>query len=523
MDLTTFKRTSIGVAAKIVDGLARKQHASLEGGGEERRLKQRQKGKLAPRERIRVLLDHGTSFNETDMLVEHRCTNFSMNDNLVPGDGVVTGYGAVNERLVGISSQDFTVYGGSLGEMHAKKICKAMDLAADSGLPFVAVNDSGGARIQEGIDSLSGYGEIFRRNVDMSGCVPQISVILGPCAGGAVYSPALTDFIVMTRGAYMFVTGPDVIKKVTFEDLTQEMLGGASVHGSKTGVADIIANNEIDALLLTRKLLTYLPQNCREKPAIIACSDSPHRRSLALESIVPHNPLQSYDMKEIATAVLDEGEFFEVGGEFAKNILTGFGRIGGMSVGVVANQPMHLAGCLDINASRKAARFIRFCDAFNIPIVTLVDVPGFMPGTNQEHNGIITHGAKLLYAYAEATVPKITVITRKAYGGAYIVMGSSHLGGDINYAWPSAEVAVMGVEGAVEIIFRKHASDKSKLKQLSEEYKELFVNPTVSASRGYVNEVISPADTRSKIYSALVLLKDKQSQRRYKKHDNLPL
>lgn len=508
---------------KINEILESKRHNSRIGGGQKRIDVQHSKGKLTARERLEVLLDPDT-FEEYGMFVEHRCTNFDMQQTKFPGDGVVVGSGTINGRLTFVYSQDFTVFGGSLSETNAKKICQIMEMAMKVGAPVIGINDSGGARIQEAVDSLAGYGEIFQRNVDASGVIPQISLIMGPCAGGAVYSPALTDFVVMVRNSsYMFVTGPDVVKTVTHEDVTQEKLGGAAVHSQKTGVADLAFDNDIEALLQVRRLFNFLPLSNRDSLPNRQTFDPADRIDLSLNTLVPDNPNKPYDMKELLERIVDEGDFFEIQPDYAKNIMIGFGFMQGRSVGFVANQPMHLAGCLDINASRKAARFIRFCDAFNIPIVTLVDVPGFLPGVTQEHNGIIKHGAKLLYAYAEATVPKITVVTRKAYGGAYIVMNSKHLKGDINYAWLNAEIAVMGAQGAVEILHRDLAGDPEKIAKKTQEYKEKFTNPFVAASRGYLDDVIRPQNTRWRICRALSMLVDKKVTRPWKKHDNLPL
>ncbi len=507
----------------VVKELELKRDKARQGGGAKRVDAQHEKGKLTARERIETLLDPD-SFEEYDMFVEHRCTNFDMENNHVPGDGVVTGHGTINGRLVFIYSQDFTVLGGSLSETNATKICKIMDMAMKVGAPVIGLLDSGGARIQEGVDSLAGFAEIFQRNVLASGVVPQISVILGPCAGGAVYSPALTDFIVMTRGtSYMFVTGPDVVKTVTHEIVTQEDLGGADTHTHKTGVADLAYNNDIEALMQVRRLLNFLPSSNKEKPPVRPTTDPADRIDMSLNTLVPDNANKAYNMKELIERLVDEGDFFEIQPDYAKNIVIGFGRMEGSTIGIVANQPMHLAGCLDIDASRKAARFVRFCDAFNIPIITLVDVPGFLPGTAQEHNGVIKHGAKLLYAYAEATVPKITVITRKAYGGAYIVMNSKHLRSDINYAWPSAEIAVMGPKGAVEIVFRGALNSPEEFDQKMKEYKEKFASPFVAASRGYLDDVIRPQNTRWRICRSLSILKNKNLNNPWKKHDNLPL
>ncbi len=505
----------------VVKLLEEKRRAARAGGGQKRIDAQHNRGKLTARERIEVLLDPD-SFEEFGMFVEHRQHNFGMQNNITPGDGVVTGQGTINGRLVFLYSQDFTVLGGSMSEANAGKICKIMDMAAKVGAPVIGMNDSGGARIQEGVDSLGGYGEIFQRNVDFSGVIPQISLIMGPCAGGAVYSPALTDFTFMGRGtSYMFVTGPDVVKTVTHEDVTQEELGGARVHTTKTGVADKNFANDIDMLLQTRRLINFLPSNNKGKIPYRESEDPADRIDLSLNTLIPDNPNKPYDMKELITSVVDEGDFFEIKPDYAQNIIIGFGRMQGRTVGFVGNQPMVLAGCLDIDASVKAARFIRFCDAFEIPIVTFIDVPGFLPGVSQEHHGIIRHGAKLLYAYAEATVPKISVITRKAYGGAYIVMNSKHLRGDLNYAWANAEIAVMGAEGASKILHRKSEGEELKQKEL--EYKEKFANPFYAASRGYIDDVIRPQNTRWRICHALTLLYKKKVEKPYKKHDNLPL
>jgi propionyl-CoA carboxylase beta chain len=493
------------------------------GGGEKRVAGQHAKGKLTARERIDLFLDEG-SFEEFDMFVEHRCIDFGMESQKVPGDGVVTGHGTVNGRLVFVFSQDFTVFGGSLSEAHAEKICKIMDQALKVGAPVIGLNDSGGARIQEGVASLGGYAEVFQRNVDASGVIPQISLIMGPCAGGAVYSPAMTDFIFMVKdSSYMFVTGPDVVKTVTHEVVTAEELGGAVTHSTKSGVADLAFENDVEALLQLRRFVDFLPSSNREKAPVRPCADPLDREDFSLDTLVPENPNKPYDMKELILKIVDEGDFFELQPEYAKNILIGFGRMNGSTVGIVANQPMVLAGCLDIDSAKKAARFVRFCDAFEIPILTLVDVPGFMPGTSQEYNGIIKHGAKLLYAYAEATVPKVTVITRKAYGGAYDVMSSKHLRGDINYAWPTAEIAVMGSKGAVEIIFRGDIGDAEKIEARTEEYRQKFANPFVAASRGYIDDVIMPHGTRRRVVRALSMLKNKQLQNPWRKHDNIPL
>ncbi len=508
---------------EIIRQLDEKRAAAQLGGGRRRVDAQHAKGKLTARERIELLLDEG-SFEEWDMFVEHRCNDFGMAEQKVPGDGVVTGYGTVNGRLVFVFSQDFTVFGGSLSEPHAEKICKIMDQAMKVGAPVIGLNDSGGARIQEGIASLAGYAEVFQRNVLASGVVPQISVIMGPCAGGAVYSPAMTDFIFMVKDtSYMFVTGPDVVKTVTQETVTQEELGGAVTHTTKSSVADLALENDVAALAQTRRLIDFLPASNREKPPHRPTWDNTDRAEMSLDTLVPSDPHKPYDMLELVRKVVDEGDFFEIQPDFAGNIICGFGRIGGSTVGVVANQPMVLAGCLDIDSSRKAARFVRFCDCFNIPILTFVDVPGFLPGTAQEFGGIIKHGAKLLYAYAEATVPKVTVITRKAYGGAYDVMSSKHLRGDVNYAWPTAEIAVMGPKGAVEIIFRSEIGDAGKIETQTEEYRTKFANPFVAGHRGFIDDVIMPRDTRPRVSRALAMLRDKELENPWKKHDNIPL
>ncbi|MGE3714402.1 MAG: acyl-CoA carboxylase subunit beta [Alphaproteobacteria bacterium] len=507
----------------VIAQLEQKRDQARAGGGQTRIETQHAKGKLTARERIETLLDPD-SFEEYDMFVEHRCTNFDMEDKRIPGDGCVTGHGTINGRLVFLYSQDFTVLGGSLSETNATKICKIMDMAMKVGAPVIGLLDSGGARIQEGVDSLGGFAEIFQRNVLASGVVPQISIIMGPCAGGAVYSPALTDFTIMVRGSsYMFVTGPDVVKTVTHEQVTQEELGGADTHTKTTGVADLAYNNDIEALLQARRLFNFLPLNNKIGVPSRPTQDPADRVEMSLNTLVPENANRPYNMYELIERVVDEGDFFELKPDFAKNIITGLGRLEGHTVGFVANQPMHLAGCLDIDASKKAARFVRFCDAFSIPLVTFVDVPGFMPGTYQEHNGVIRDGAKLLYAYAEATVPKITVITRKAYGGAYIVMSSKHLRGDVNYAWPSAEVAVMGPAGAVEIVFRgKYETDEEK-QQLIDDYKTKFASPFASASRGFIDDVIRPQNTRWRICRSLAILRKKDIENPWKKHDNLPI
>ena len=507
----------------IIRQLEEKRRRARLGGGKKRIDVQHEKGKLTARERIEVLLD-AESFEEWDMFVEHRSTDFGMEKQTVPGDGVVTGYGTINGRVVFIFSQDFTVFGGSLSEAHAEKICKIMDQAMKVGAPVIGLNDSGGARIQEGVASLAGYAEVFQRNVLASGVVPQISVIMGPCAGGAVYSPAMTDFIFMVEDtSYMFVTGPDVVKTVTHEEVTHEELGGAVTHATKSGVADGAFENDIEALTCLRRFVDFLPANNREKPPVRPTPDSPDRTEPSLDTLVPDNPNKPYDIKELITKVVDEGDFFELKPDYAKNIVTGFGRMEGSTVGFVANQPLVLAGCLDIQSSLKGARFVRFCDAFNIPIVTFVDVPGFLPGTDQEYGGIIKHGAKLLYAYAEATVPKVTVITRKAYGGAYDVMASKHLRGDVNFAWPSAEIAVMGPKGAVEIIFRKDIGNKKKIAERTEDYRERFANPFIAGRRGYIDDVIMPHNTRMRLCRSLRMLRDKRLENPWKKHGNIPL
>lgn len=508
---------------EIIEELEKKRAAARLGGGQRRIDAQHAKGKLTARERIELLLDEG-SFEEFDMFVEHSATDFGMDAQRIPGDGVVTGHGHINGRLVFIFSQDFTVFGGSLSEAHAGKICKIMDHALKVGAPIIGINDSGGARIQEGIDSLAGYADVFQRNVLASGVVPQISLIMGPCAGGAVYSPAMTDFIFMVAdSSYMFVTGPDVVKTVTHEEVTHEELGGAVTHTTKSGVADRAFENDVEAIALTRRFVDFLPASNREGPPTRPTSDVTNRVEDSLDTLIPANTNQPYDMGELIAKVVDEGDFFEIQPDFAKNIMVGMARMDGTTVGIVANQPMVLAGCLDIESSRKAARFVRFCDCFNIPIVTFVDVPGFLPGTDQEYGGIIKHGAKLLFAFAEATVPKVTVITRKAYGGAYDVMSSKHLRGDINYAWPSAEIAVMGPKGAVEIIFRADLGDAAKIEQRTEEYRAKFANPFIAGHRGFIDDVIMPHNTRQRICRALAMLKNKTLENPWKKHSNIPL
>lgn len=510
------------MSANIAEMERRRAAASL-GGGQERIDAQHKRGKLTARERVDVLLDAG-SFEELDMYVEHNCTDFGMAAQTVPGDGVVTGSGTINGRLVFVYAQDFTVFGGSLSERHAQKICKIMDMALKVGAPVIGLSDSGGARIQEGVASLGGYAEVFQRNVLASGVVPQLSLIMGPCAGGAVYSPAMTDFIFMVKGtSYMFVTGPDVVKTVTNEVVTQEELGGATTHTTRTGVADLALDNDLEALVAARHFFDFLPLSNRSDLPERPTADPWDRLEDSLDTLVPDNPNHPYDMHELVRKVVDEGDFFEIQPDHAANIIIGFGRVEGRTVGVVANQPMVLAGCLDINSSKKAARFVRFCDCFNIPILTFVDVPGFLPGTAQEHGGIIKHGAKLLYAYAEATVPKITLITRKAYGGAYDVMASKHLRGDLNYAWPTAEIAVMGAKGAVEIIFRKEAGDPVKLAERTKEYEDRFANPFIAASKGFIDEVIHPRSTRKRVALGLRKLRNKQLENPWKKHGNPPL
>ena len=510
-----------------VEELRRRKEASREGGGAERIEQQHAKGKLTARERVEALLDAGT-FVETDAFVEHRASDFGIDKRRVPGDGVVTGYGAIDGRTVFVFSQDFTVFGGSLGEMHANKIVKIMDTAVKVGAPVIGLNDSGGARIQEGVISLGGYAEIFYRNVLASGVIPQISAILGPCAGGAVYSPAMTDFTIMAKGSsYMFITGPEVIKAVTGEDVTFEQLGGAMTHNEKSGVAHFAAEDEKAALRLVRKLLSYLPSNNVDDPPVLPSEDDPGRRDADLASVVPREPDKPYDMRDVITRVVDRGSWFEVQEHWAQNIVVGFARVEGHPIGVVGNQPKVLAGTLDINSSTKAGRFVRFCDCFNVPLLTFVDVPGFLPGTAQEFGGIIRNGAKLLFAYSEATVPKVTVITRKAYGGAYDVMCSKHIRGDMNFAWPSAELAVMGPDGAVQIIFRKEidgAKDpKAREAELVREYREKFANPYIAARMGYLDDIIEPQDTRPRVANALAMLRSKRETRPPKKHGNIPL
>jgi propionyl-CoA carboxylase beta chain len=502
--------------------LQEKNKQAESGGGQDRIDRLHDAGRKTARERINLLLDQGT-FVEIDKLVIHHSHDFGMEKNLIPGDGVVSGYGKVDGRLIYVFAQDFTVYGGTMSRANANKILKIMDLALKMGAPLIGLNDSGGARIQEGIESLAGYADIFYKNVMCSGVIPQISAILGPCAGGAVYSPAITDFIVMVKdSSYMFVTGPDVVKAVTHEDVTKEQLGGASTHSSVSGVAHLTADNEEQAILMIRELLSYIPSNNMEDPHSVPCLDQFSREDQMLNTLIPDDPNRAYDMKKLITSVIDNHNFFEIQPFFAQNILVGFARMAGKSIGIIGNQPSSLAGALDINSSVKAARFIRFCDAFNIPLVTFVDVPGFLPGTNQEYGGIIRHGAKLLYAFAEATVPKITVITRKAYGGAYDVMSSKHIGGDANFAYPSAEIAVMGADGAVKIIHRDKLSEE-ELKQAVDDYRSKFANPFKAAELGYVDEIILPSQTRLKIIQALDMTQSKHKLNPLKKHGNIPL
>jgi propionyl-CoA carboxylase beta chain len=507
----------------ILHQLENRRQLARMGGGQRRIDAQHSKGKLTARERIELLLDEG-SFEEFDMFVAHRCTDFGMQADRPAGDGVVTGWGTINGRQVYVFAQDFTVMGGSVSETHAQKICKIMDMAIQNGAPIIGINDSGGARIQEGVSSLAAYGEVFQRNIMASGVVPQISLIMGPCAGGAVYSPAMTDFIFMVKdSSYMFVTGPDVVKTVTNEVVTAEELGGATTHTRKSSVADAAFENDVEALIEVRRLVDFLPKHNREKPPVRPFFDDPARVEPSLDTLVPDNPNTPYDMKELILKIADEGDFYEIQAEFAKNMITGFIRLEGRTVGVVANQPMVLAGCLDIDSSRKGARFVRFCDAFDIPILTLVDVPGFLPGTGQEYAGVIKHGAKLLYAYGEATVPKVTVITRKAYGGAYVVMASKHLRADFNYAWPTSEIAVMGAKGAVEILYRSELGDAEKTAAHVKEYEDRFANPFVAAEKGFIDEVIMPQSTRRRVARAFAALRTKTQTMPWKKHDNIPL
>ncbi|WP_289084675.1 acyl-CoA carboxylase subunit beta [uncultured Sulfitobacter sp.] len=507
----------------ILEQLETRRDDARLGGGQKRIDAQHARGKLTARERIDLLLDDG-SFEEFDMFVTHRCTDFGMEQQKPAGDGVVTGWGTINGRLVYVFSQDFTVFGGSLSQTHAQKICKIQDMAIQNGAPVIGINDSGGARIQEGVDSLAGYAEVFQRNIEASGVIPQISVIMGPCAGGAVYSPAMTDFIFMVKDtSYMFVTGPDVVKTVTNEQVTAEELGGATTHTRKSSVADGAFENDVEALAEVRRLVDFLPANNRDMPPVRPFFDEPDRIEASLDTLVPSNANTPYDMKELIHKTADEGDFYEIQEDFAKNIITGFIRLEGQTVGVVANQPMVLAGCLDIDSSRKAARFVRFCDAFEVPILTFVDVPGFLPGTSQEYGGVIKHGAKLLFAYGEATVPKVTVITRKAYGGAYDVMASKHLRGDMNYAWPTAEIAVMGAKGATEILYRSELGDPDKIAKRTKDYEDRFANPFVAAERGFIDEVIMPHSTRKRVSRAFAALRSKKLTNPWKKHDNIPL
>ena len=500
-----------------------KRVISRQGGGQKKIDQQHAKGKLTARERVELLLDPD-SFEEVGAFVEHRCNNFGMENKVIAGDGVIAGSGTINGRLVFVYSQDFTVFGGSLSETNAKKICSIQDMALKLKAPVIAINDSGGARIQEGVDSLGGYGEIFQRNVNASGVVPQISLIMGPCAGGAVYSPALTDFTFMVKNtSHMYVTGPDVVKTVTHEEVSHDGLGGARIHSTKSGVCDMAFDNDIDCLTQTRRLFNFLPISNTSGVPVRPSRDPADRIEMSLERLIPENPNKPYDMRFLIEKIVDEGDFFELKKDFAKNIITGFARFEGRTVGIIANQPMNLAGCLDINASVKAARFVRFCDAFSIPIFTIVDVPGFLPGVSQEHDGIIKHGAKLLYAYAEATVPKITLIVRKAYGGAYIVMNSKHLRGDLNYAWANAEIAVMGAKGAAAILHRDIANDADMMEAKIDEYQRKFANPIVAASRGFLDDIVRPYNTRWRICRALAVLENKKVDTPWKKHDNLPL
>ncbi len=512
---------------KSIVKLREMRDAALMGGGEKRIAEQHAKGKLTARERIELLVDPD-SFEEFDLFVTHQCTNFGMEKTKHPGDGVVTGCATINERVVYIFAQDFTVFGGSLSRTYAEKICKIMDMAIKNGCPLIGLNDSGGARIQEGVDALAGYAEIFWRNVMASGVIPQISAILGPCAGGAVYSPAITDFVIMDKvNSYMFVTGPKVVKTVLNETVTTENLGGAEIHSSKSGVSHFMTSNEEEAILLIKKILSYIPSNNMDEPPYEPTSDPIDRNCDELNSIIPENPNKPYDMLDVIYCLVDEGEFLQVARNFAQNIIVGFGRMNGHPVGIVANQPKVLAGVIDIDASIKAARFVRFCDAFNIPLIVLEDVPGFLPGTNQEHNGIIRNGAKLLYAFAEATVPKITVIIRKAYGGAYCVMNSRHMRADLVYAWPTAEIAVMGPKGAVEVIFRKEAQDSENPRQVLQdrenEYRDKFANPMNAAEKGYIDDIVEPARTRFRLIRALEMLSTKKDNIPPRKHGNMPL
>ncbi|HEU4379853.1 MAG TPA: acyl-CoA carboxylase subunit beta [Hyphomicrobiaceae bacterium] len=507
----------------VLDELERRRAEARLGGGQARIEAQHKRGKLTARERIELLMDEN-SFEEFDMYVEHRCHDFGMEKSKIPGDGVVTGWGTINGRVVYVFAKDFTVFGGSLSEAHAKKITKIQDMALQNRAPIIGLFDAGGARIQEGVAALGGYGEVFLRNVLASGVIPQISVIMGPCAGGDVYSPAMTDFIFMVKDtSYMFVTGPDVVKTVTNETVTAEELGGARVHTTKSSIADRAYENDVETLLQMRRLLDFLPSNNKSGVPELPTSDSPDRPEPSLDTLIPDNPNKPYDIKELILKVVDEGDFFEIQDQYARNIVTGFARMEGRTVGIIANQPMVLAGVLDADASRKAARFVRFCDCFEIPIITFVDVPGFLPGTAQEYGGLIKHGAKLLFAYSEATVPKVTVITRKAYGGAYDVMSSKHIRGDVNYAWPSAEIAVMGPKGAAEILYRADLSDATKIAARIKEYQDRFANPFIAAERGYIDEVILPRHTRRRLCRSLNMLRNKTVENPWKKHDNIPL
>ncbi len=508
---------------EVIEELEFRRAKARMGGGQKRIDAQHKRGKLTARERLQLLLDDN-SFEEFDMYVEHRCADFGMADNKVPGDGVVTGWGTINGRVVYVIAKDFTVFGGSLSEAHANKMIKIQDMALRNRAPVIGLFDAGGARIQEGVAALGGYGEVFTRNVQASGVIPQISVIMGPCAGGDVYSPAMTDFIFMVRDtSYMFVTGPDVVKTVTKEEVTAEELGGASVHTTKSSIADGAYDDDIEALLQMRRLMDFLPTSNLSGVPELPTRDPWDREEISLNTLIPDNPNKPYDIKELIEKVVDEGDFFEVQETFARNIVIGFARMEGRTVGIVANQPMVLAGVLDSDASRKAARFVRFCDCFSIPIVTFVDVPGFLPGTDQEYGGLIKHGAKLLFAFTEATVPKVTVITRKAYGGAYDVMSSKHIRGDVNYAWPSAEIAVMGAKGAAEILYRSELDNPKKIQKRIDEYQARFANPFVAAERGYIDEVIMPQNTRSRVCRALQMLRNKHIENPWKKHDNIPL
>jgi propionyl-CoA carboxylase beta chain len=508
---------------EVLKKLEQRRAEARAGGGEKRSSAQHARGKLTARERIDLLVDEG-SFEEFDMFVEHRSTDFGMEKSKIPGDGVVTGWGKVNGRVIYVFAKDFTVFGGSLSESHARKITKIQDMALQNRAPIIGLFDAGGARIQEGVNALGGYGEVFQRNVLASGVIPQISVIMGPCAGGDVYSPAMTDFIFMVRDtSYMFVTGPDVVKTVTNETVTAEELGGASVHTTKSSIADKGYDNDVEALLQMRRLIDFLPSSNTDPIPEIPSFDDAERIDLSLDTLIPANPNQPYDIKELILKIADEGDFFEIQESHAKNIIVGLARMGGRTIGIVANQPLVLAGVLDSDAGRKAARFVRFCDCFNIPIVTFVDVPGFLPGTAQEYGGLIKHGAKLLFAFAEATVPKVTLITRKAYGGAYVVMSSKHLRGDLNYAWPSAEIAVMGSRGAAEILYRSELGDKDKIAARVKDYEDRFANPFVAAERGFLDEIIMPHSTRKRIARALDMLRHKELKNPWKKHDNIPL